>query len=152
MGKKNTSKYKILFLRDKCIQCHGCEAACKSWRNVEPGVRWRTISEKWTGSYPDTMLSASSKACMHCEKPTCVEACYVGAIEKRSDGIVAVDPDICTGCRECLEACPFNVPEFGFDGKMQKCDLCDGIINPCIESPPCVLTCPVNALQFVPMD
>jgi anaerobic dimethyl sulfoxide reductase subunit B (iron-sulfur subunit) len=90
---------------------------------------------------------------MHCIEPACVAACPESAIEKRAeDGIVIVDRDACTGCQACLDACPFGVPQFGVDGKMQKCDLCIGAIDMDIESPPCVATCPTKALFFGKME
>jgi anaerobic dimethyl sulfoxide reductase subunit B (iron-sulfur subunit) len=80
---------------------------------------------------------------MHCEKPACAEVCSVGAISKRSDdGIVVVDSDKCTGCQDCYSACPFDIPQFGKDGIMQKCDYC-------LETggfPACTETCPGEAL------
>jgi Fe-S-cluster-containing dehydrogenase component len=143
------AEYGISFLKERCIQCHGCEAACKSWRGVESGVKWRRVDNIWHGSYPRVTSTSASIACMHCVEPACVDACPEAAIEKRAlDGIVIVDRDVCTGCGVCLDACPFVVPQFGVDGKMQKCDLCIGAIDRDAESPPCVATCPTKALLF----
>jgi Fe-S-cluster-containing dehydrogenase component len=90
---------------------------------------------------------------MHCLEPACVEVCPEGAISKRSqDGIVVVDRDKCVGCQVCLEACPFEVPAFGTDEKMQKCDMCLNRIEVNAESPPCVETCPTEALTFGKME
>jgi anaerobic dimethyl sulfoxide reductase subunit B (iron-sulfur subunit) len=148
-----STEYGILFLGEHCIQCHGCEIACKSWRSVEAGVKWRRVDNMWRGSYPNISITSASIACMHCVEPPCVEACPEGAIEKRTaDGIVMVDRDACTGCGVCLDVCPFGVPQFGTDGKMQKCDLCIGLIDMDAESPPCVTTCPTHALVFSTMS
>ena len=42
-------------------------------------------------------------------------------------------------------------PKFGADGKMQKCDLCVHDIDHDREFPPCVETCPTQALKMVKM-
>jgi anaerobic dimethyl sulfoxide reductase subunit B (iron-sulfur subunit) len=147
------SEYGISYIKENCIQCHGCEVACKGWRNVELGVRWRRVENIWQGSYPEVKNISASVACMHCADPVCVKECPEGAIYKRDeDGIVLVDRNKCTGCKTCLDVCPFGVPAFGLDGKMQKCDLCINEIDYKTESPPCVETCPTKALVFGAMD
>jgi len=143
----------ISYIKEKCIQCHACEVACKSWRVVELGVRWRRVDRIWKGRYPEVKNISASVACMHCVEPVCVEVCPEGAISKRDeDGIVVVDMDKCIGCQTCLEECPFEAPSFGMDGKMQKCDMCFNEIDLKTESPPCVETCPTKALVFGKMN
>lgn len=149
-----STQYGFSFDSEKCIQCHGCQAACKSWREVEILVNWRRLENIWHGDYPNVTCFSASLACMHCADPPCVEACPEEAIEKRvEDGVVVVDRDKCTGCRACLEACPFDVPQFGRDDKMQKCDLCVNEIDlGRMEQPPCVETCPTGTLRVVRMS
>jgi anaerobic dimethyl sulfoxide reductase subunit B (iron-sulfur subunit) len=133
----------------RCIQCHTCEVACKSVRNVEPGVKLRRVVETWKGEFPDIARTFSSLACMHCSKPACLEVCPTEAITKRAeDGIVVVDRDKCNGCRECLSACPFDIPQFGHDGTMQKCDFCIGLPG----GPACVTSCPAESLYCGTME
>jgi anaerobic dimethyl sulfoxide reductase subunit B len=139
----------IFFDKERCIQCHGCETACKSWRHVEPGVAWRRIDRAWYGRYPDIKLFPVCIACLHCDEPACAGACPEQAITKRAeDGVVVVDREACTGCGACFDACPFDVPQFGADGKMQKCDLCMIAGAARFAVPPCVATCPTHALVF----
>ena len=146
-------EYGISYIQENCIQCHACEVACKSWRDVELGVRWRRIDHIWQGRYPEVKSFSASVACMHCVEPVCVEVCPEDAISKRDeDGIVVVDMDKCIGCQTCLEECPFKAPSFGIDGKMQKCDMCFNEIDLKTESPPCVETCPTKALIFGDMN
>ena len=145
-----SSQYGISFNQDNCIQCHGCEVACKSWRSVELGVAWRRVEHIWIGNYPGVKNTTASVACMHCLDPFCVEACPESAIKKGPEnGVVEVDRDKCIGCQTCLEECPFQVPQFGADGKMQKCDLCTDTIDPTADKPPCVKTCTTEALLFI---
>ena len=143
----------FVFVKENCIQCHGCEVACKSWRNVELGVKWRRVENIWKGTYPNVTCMSVSVSCMHCTEPACVEACPEEAITKRTeDGIVVVDRDTCIGCQSCLDACPFEVPQFGTDEKMQKCDMCAGERASDSEDPPCVATCPSEALVLKTVD
>ena len=133
---------------DRCVQCHACEVACKAHNKVEIGIKWRHVVGMWAGHYPDLVHRTISFSCMHCGKPSCVEACPTEAITKRTEnGIVVVDGDKCSGCEACAEACPFGVPQFGQDGIMQKCDMCvDRLAQG--KQPPCVETCPSEALHF----
>lgn len=149
----NELQWAFSFHQDQCIQCHGCEGACKIWRRTEPGVKWRRVLNLWQGDYPNVTCAAVSISCQHCAEPACVAACPSQAITKReADELVVVDRSLCTGCRACLAACPFDVPQFGADGLMQKCDLCQSEqTGPVMDasSPPCVHTCPTGALELV---
>jgi anaerobic dimethyl sulfoxide reductase subunit B len=148
-----STQYGFSFTKDRCVQCYGCEVACKSWRGAEAGVRWRRVSNIWYGRYPNVKSASTSVSCMHCADPACVGACPVSAITKRvEDGIVVVDRAKCIGCKSCLKACPFGAPQFGADGKMQKCDMCLNEIDLGKNMPPCADTCPTKALQIGMMD
>ena len=133
---------------DRCIQCHACEVACKAYNDIEPGITWRRVVGMWAGHYPNLIHRTISFSCMHCGNPSCMDVCPAEAITKRTeDGIVVVDRDKCTGCKACADACPFDVPQFGQDGTMQKCNLC---VDRLAESkqPVCIQTCPSEALKF----
>jgi len=146
-------QYGFKFVVENCIQCHGCQVACKSWRGVALGVKWRRVENIWEGAYPKVTCKSVSVSCMHCLEPACIEACPEGAISKRpEDGIVVVDREACIACGSCLDACPFEVPQFGEDDAMQKCDMCVGERTSETEAPPCVATCPTEALALVMMD
>jgi anaerobic dimethyl sulfoxide reductase subunit B (iron-sulfur subunit) len=109
------------------------------------------------GKYPDLFVAFLPTTCYHCQTPTCVPACPVNAITKRvEDGIVTVDRETCLGkdnCNLCLEACPYEAPQFGTEenATMQKCDLC---IDRWAEGkkPVCVSSCPMQALDAGPID
>lgn len=45
------TEYLIQFYPEKCIQCHGCETACKMWRELPYGIRYRRVINLWYGSY-----------------------------------------------------------------------------------------------------
>ena len=147
-----TNQYGFYFDADRCVQCRTCEVACKSVHNIEPGTKWRRVVETWRGVYPNVTRTSFSLACMHCGKPTCIEACPTGAISKRTeDGIIVVDRDKCIGshgCRDCFSACPYGEPQFGEDGIMQMCDFCTGID----AEPACAAFCPTEALRFGTLD
>jgi len=85
--------------------------------------------------------------CAFCDKPPCVDVCPVDAVVKNKEtGDVVVRDDLCIGCRQCIQACPFG--HMGFDiskGMAFKCDLCGG-------DPECVKFCWTKAIDFLPVD
>ncbi len=142
-------EYLIDFDSEKCNQCHGCEIACKAWRELRYGVQYRRVLNLWQGEYPSVKNASLSLACLHCVEPACAAACPEDAISKsEKGGLVVVDKTICNGCGICADACAFGVPQFGENGIMQKCDLCrDQQLAQ--AAPPCVDTCPGKALSVI---
>ena len=144
------SELAFIFHYENCIQCHACELACKSRRQTERGLKWRSVRNIWHGSYPKTKIETHSVSCIHCFEPSCIEVCHAGAIRKRTeDGAVLVDAALCNGCRDCEFVCPVGAPMFGEDSVMQKCDLCVFDLDTEGEKPICVLTCPTGALELL---
>jgi anaerobic dimethyl sulfoxide reductase subunit B (iron-sulfur subunit) len=144
-----SKQFGFYFDEDRCVGCFNCVIACKSVNNLQTGINWIILTESWEGNYPEISRKFMVTPCLHCENPPCITACSPGAIFKRAeDGIVVVDQGKCNGCRECLTACPYSVPQFGSDGLMQKCDFClsAGIL------PACAVSCPAEALKYGPLD
>ena len=90
--------------------------------------------------------------CMHCEKPACVSACIVGALEKNPKGPVTYDAWKCIGCRYCMVACPYQIPAYEYDNaltpKVMKCTLCPERTLKENRPPACVEICPREAIVY----
>jgi len=89
--------------------------------------------------------------CQHCEDAPCLEKCPPEAIYRREDGLVVIDPKLCTGCKLCLDNCPYGVVYFNDNLNIaQKCTGCGHLLDrgwP-IKEPRCVDACYHKALQF----
>jgi Fe-S-cluster-containing dehydrogenase component len=85
--------------------------------------------------------------CQQCQDAPCLNVCPVKAISRNEEfGRVAVDHDVCIGCRSCVSACPFGAMSFNAtDRKVFKCDHCDA-------DPQCVRFCEVKAVDFIEAD
>jgi anaerobic dimethyl sulfoxide reductase subunit B (iron-sulfur subunit) len=141
-----------------CTGCKTCVLACKDRHDNPIGVNFRKVIHYTGGSWephptqegimvPHVYAYMVSVSCNHCAVPVCLDACPPGAISKRDNGLVAIDKDICLGCRLC-ECCPYDAPQFNEErGVMTLCDGCqDSIFRG--ERQRCVAACPQRALQF----
>ncbi len=136
---------------DRCVGCNACEIACKSYNGLEPYMKRRKVLSLDENIVGDPIRAYLSNACNHCEKPSCLENCPVGAYTKLDNGVVVQDKEICIGCKLCQEVCPYNAPTFNnATEKMDKCDLCNK--RPDGQGPICVISCPMNAIENVDMD
>ena len=132
-----------------CIGCFACQVACKMEHDLPPGPRTLKIIQLGPFEREEELtMSCFPATCLHCENPACVAACPTGAMQKRPDGIVFSDPELCIGCRTCAVACPFGIPELNVvTGKIAKCDGCRDRVDLGLW-PACALKCPTGALQF----
>lgn len=154
-----------------CVGCRSCEWACKvaHGRPTRPLEDYEDRSVYQKSRRPDreavTVVNEyrqeegsvspvyAKVQCMHCDHPSCVSACIVGALTKEENGSVVWDTNKCIGCRYCMVACPFQIPAFEFGEALRpdivKCDFCysrtrEGGLPACVE------VCPVEALTYGP--
>ncbi|MCF8024861.1 MAG: 4Fe-4S binding protein [Desulfobacteraceae bacterium] len=146
-----------------CNGCYCCQIACKDehvgndWTpyakpQPETGQFWLGITEMVRGQVPKVKITYLPKMCHHCDDAPCIASCDVGAIHKRDDGLVIIDPEKCTGCKLCEDACPHDAIFFNEDLNIaQKCTGCAHLLDNDPEEwsvPRCVDNCPTAALQF----
>ena len=150
-----------------CNGCYCCQIACKDehvgndwtpYAKPEPdtGQFWLKLNEYVRGTVPKVKMHYVPVPCMHCDKAPCMPSCPVDALYKRNDGMVVIDPVKCTGCKNCVDACPYRVIYFNDDLNLaQKCTGCAHILDgkgggeglPIL--PRCVDICPTGAIKFV---
>jgi anaerobic selenocysteine-containing dehydrogenase/Fe-S-cluster-containing dehydrogenase component len=143
----------------RCTGCKSCEVACKQEHGLGSGVYrnrvlWLTgeaEAEAEAAPTPVPTLDFLNVTCQHCERPACLRACPVSPKALSKDpvtGVVTVNEDRCTGCGECVVACPYGAIGYDpIDHHAVKCDLCadrraEGL------GPACASVCPGKAIQF----
>lgn len=142
-------QYGMLIDARRCYGVHACTVACKAEFNVPLASNRSWVEYVEKGEFPAVARNFLPRLCNHCSKPNCVSVCPTGATWKREeDGIVVVDPDICIGCKYCIQACPYDMrflnPE---TGAADKCDFCIHRVSQGLE-PACVEACPARARIF----
>ena len=100
----NMKKWNLIIDVEKCEDCNNCFLACKDEHvdNDWPGYslpqplhghRWMNIMRKERGQFPMIDVAYLPIPCMHCDRAPCIEAAKGGAVYKRDDGIVIIDPE-----------------------------------------------------------
>jgi len=144
-----------------CNGCHCCQIACKDehvandWTpyakpQPETGHFWLKQNEFVRGTVPKVKMHYLPVLCMHCDEAPCIPACpEKDVIYNREDGLVIIDPVGCTGCKSCVDACPYGVIYFN-DGLniAQKCTGCAHLLDGGWKEPRCVDACPTGAIKF----
>jgi Fe-S-cluster-containing dehydrogenase component len=119
-------KYALYIDDAACWGCKTCEVACKQEMGAPDGVKLIDVQEDGPSvvdGQPHFLFRVN--VCRHCDDPPCAEACPAEAIRKRDDGIVVLDEKRCTGCQNCIEACPYGAIAFDEErGLARKCNLC----------------------------
>ena len=147
----------------KCVGCHDCQIGCKDehcgndWMpyakpQPDTGQFWMKLNQYERGAIPHVKVTYLPVLCQHCDNAPCMGACTTeGAIYKRADGLVIINPAKCNGCGECVDACPYDAIFFNAELKIaQKCTGCAHLLDrkwP-IDVPRCVDNCHCEVLQF----
>jgi formate dehydrogenase iron-sulfur subunit len=143
----------LLLDTTRCIGCGACSAACKEQNNLPAEIEDVNTAYTWTTVQKKAGVNVR-RMCMHCQAPTCVSVCPVGAMQKTSTGPVVYDSKKCIGCRYCIQACPFDVPKYQWDKAIPvvgKCIMCAPRLAKGLPTA-CASVCPTGATLFGDRD
>jgi Fe-S-cluster-containing dehydrogenase component len=154
------ARYGLLIDVQKCTGCYNCFLACRDeyFGNPYPplsaaqpleGQFWMQIREVERGTYPKPKLAYIPIPCMQCAEAPCIAAAQDGAVYRRRDGIVIIDPVKAQGQEAIARACPYRVIFWNAAAQLpQKCTFCAHRLDEGAVEPRCVESCPVGALVF----
>ena len=112
-------KWNLIIDVENCINCNMCVLACQDEHvdNDFPnyaapmpkhGARWIEIDRKERGQAPMIDVAYLPMLCNHCDNAPCIKAAENGAVTKRDDGIVIIDPIKSKGQKHLVDSCPYD--------------------------------------------
>ena len=143
----------------RCHDCNDCFLADKDefvdnefppYSAAQPwhGHRWMNIKRKERGQYPLVQTAYLPMPCMHCDAAPCLTA--DGAVYKRDDGLVIIDPVKAKGRKEIVASCPYSVIYWNEEKELaQKCTGCAHLLDDGWTETRCSQVCPTEAIKLV---
>jgi Fe-S-cluster-containing dehydrogenase component len=112
-------KWNMIIDVAECTNCNLCTLAImdeyigNDWPGYaapmpKHGHRWINILQKERGQAPMIDVAYVPTMCNHCDDAPCMKADKTGAIKKRDDGIVLIDPVKAKGQKQLVDACPYG--------------------------------------------
>ena len=154
------TKYGMVIDVDRCIGCYLCFLACRDEHagNDNPpiaaaqpdaGQKWIDVREHERGALPRVKVDYVPVPCLHCSDAPCIGAGTGGAVYRRPDGIVVIDPEKAVGQRDIVAGCPYRVVFWNEERNVaQKCTFCAHLLDDGWREPRCVEACPTQAIVF----
>ena len=114
-----SEKWNLIVDVARCDNCRNCFLATKDehigndfpgYAAAQPkhGHSWVDIRRKERGRWPVVEAHFMPVMCNHCDDAPCMKAARDGAITKRPDGIVIIDPEKSKGQKAIVDACPYG--------------------------------------------
>jgi Fe-S-cluster-containing dehydrogenase component len=112
-------KWNVIIDVAECTNCNLCVLATLDEHvdNEFPGYsapmqkhghKWINILQNERGQAPYLDIAYVPTVCNHCDDAPCVREAKNGAVTKRPDGIVLIDPVKAKGQKELVDACPYG--------------------------------------------
>ena len=152
-------KWNLIVDVARCHDCNDCFLADKDefvdndfppYSAAQPwhGQRWMNIKRKERGQYPMTQTAYLPMPCMHCDEAPCLTG--DGAVYKRDDGLVIIDPFKAAGRKEIVASCPYGAIYWNEEkGLAQKCTGCAHLLDDGWHDTRCSQVCPTGAIALV---
>ncbi|MCP4071613.1 MAG: oxidoreductase [Hyphomicrobiales bacterium] len=154
------SKWNLIIDVADCHNCNNCFLVCKDeyvgndikgYCAPQPlhGHKWINILAKERGQYPMVETTYLPTMCNHCDDAPCVKA-GDGAVEKRSDGIVIINPDKAIGRQDIVESCPYGAIWWNDELSLPQAWTFDAhLLDRGWKEPRCVQSCPTGAMNAI---
>ncbi len=152
-------KWNLIVDVAKCENCSNCVIAVNDEHcgNSYPGYsapqplhgqQWIQIQRRVRGEAPMVDAAYLPTTCNHCEEAPCVAASRNGAVYRRPDGIVIIDPQKAKGNREIVDSCPYGAIWWNEKEQVaQKWIFEAHLLDQGWKEPRCVQACPTGALR-----
>ncbi|MGB0627135.1 MAG: 4Fe-4S dicluster domain-containing protein [Alphaproteobacteria bacterium] len=158
------AKWNLVVDVANCTNCNNCTLAVQDEHvgNAFPGYaaempkhghRWIDIKRRERGQGTMTDVGYLPTMCQHCDDAPCMAAAQDGAVTKRPDGIVVIDPDKSRGQKQIVDACPYGAVSWNEELDIPQAWFFDAhLIDAGWTEPRCVDVCPTGALRSLKVD
>lgn len=129
----------VVDAKSQCVGCRQCQLSC----SLEHEGQFAPWLSRVRLDRDQNLVLTNPVTCQQCEDASCAAACPMDGVFQLDEktGVLFIDRDKCVGCKQCIEACPFDVIAYNEpEGIAMKCDLCFG-------DPACVKACPAGVLK-----
>ena len=155
-------KWNLIIDVARCENCHNCTLAVKDEHvdNDFPGYAAPIprhgkglieIERKVRGTGHHVDVAYLPKMCNHCDDAPCLKASGAdGAVRKRADGIVIVDPVKAKGRRDLVAACPYGAIVWNEEADVPQNWTFDAhLLDQGWKQPRCAHSCPTDVFTVV---
>ena len=158
------SKWNLIIDLENCTNCNMCVLACQDEHvdNTFPGyaeempkhgARWIEIMRKERGQAPMIDVAYLPVMCQHCDDAPCIKAAENGAVSKRADGIVIIDPEKAKGQKQIVDACPYGAVWWNEEKEVPQAWIFDAhLLDRGWKEPRPVQACPTGALKSIQVE
>jgi Fe-S-cluster-containing dehydrogenase component len=152
-------KWNLIVDVAKCTNCNLCTLANQdehvdntfegySAPMPRHGHRWIDIRSRERGAGPVMDVSYLPVMCQHCDDAPCIAAAKDGAVTKRADGIVHIDPVKAKGQKAIADACPYGAVRWNEALQLPQHWFFDAhLLDRGWPEPRCVTVCATGALK-----
>jgi Fe-S-cluster-containing dehydrogenase component len=155
-------KWNLIIDVSACTNCNNCVVATQDefMGNAFPGysaaggaqVKTMDVTRHVRGEGSMVDVAYVPRMCNHCDDAPCMKFAD-GAIRKRPDGIVIVDPEAAKGRRDLVDACPYGAIVWNEAEQVPQNWIFDAhLIDQGWSEPRAAQSCPTRAIEAVKLS